>query len=287
MNKLQPLFPLPDASHSMGIWHLSDPAWVTVDNPGGWNPTYGSPGSKQWQDDYIAAAKPVLRRIGAQAVQIWDIEASSLGAGAQYVGQPELAQALNPAFDYKRFFAAISALEVSAGIAVRANQRIVDGKPVLVPWQEQYERIRTSTAFAAKEWKVKWVYVDSNVREALPEAIANNWVDGWLTPSTMWARLHQEFPDITFIPEHKDAATHLWSMPYRALNVGESGTPGYIWNDIPRAISLINCSAVPADQLRQSLPALRAAIRSGDLLAIDAWSDTEESKVFAEAYRGN
>jgi hypothetical protein len=285
---LKPQFPLPDASRPLGIWHLSDPSFVTKDNPGGWNlDAGGAPCSNQWQDNYIARALPLLRRMGAQGVEIWDIEGSSLGLPAQYVGQPEIAQQLNPTFDYKRFFGKIRAQHLTAGIAIRANQKIIDGKPVEIPWIEQYETIRQRVAFARKEWKVKWVYVDSNTREALPAGIANAWVDGWLTPSTMWARLHMEFPDIIFIPEHKDAATHLWSMPYRALNVGESCTPAYIRNDIPRAISFINCSAVSLDDLRAALPALRASIAAGDILAIDAWQDSPQNALLAEAYRGN
>lgn len=285
---LAPEYKLPDATHPLAIWHLSDPDFITPTNKAGWRAVDNgaAPGSDAWIDAYVDRAMLATKPIRAQGVAIWDWEGSSLGKDAQYVGQPELATKLNPTFNYKKLRKRIADEGLSLCVTVRANQRIVNGVvDQHIPENEKFDRVRTSVAFAVTELKCSWVYVDSNVRDSLPN-VPNSWADGWLMPNTMWARLYKEFP-AWYIPEHKDATTYLWTMPYHALNLGVLDIPMYVQRDVPRAVGFINCSAVLAQDLRDKLPQLKASMRAGNVLAIDAWFPTPENGVFAQIYQWN
>lgn len=248
---------------AISIWHLSEPTFVGPNNPSGWN-FYGG-NETTWLDYYLNAALGVMESIGSKKLLIWDIEGSSGGLDLQYVGDPRRMRRMNPKMDYGKLAKRLQSAGIDWGLLLRPTN-IINGKHAYVA--DPLYNLASKVDFARK-LGCQMFYVDSNVREAVPN-YPNSWVEGIVMPATIFFRLCELFPDCIFFPEHKDT-NYYWDkrvIPYRDAGKGEFETPSYIKEAVPWARSFINISGADLGLLRKNWDALRIG---RNLIGLDAW----------------
>lgn len=261
-----------DLNHPIGILVTSEQTQATDKNPAGWNEVLNSGVTppEAWPKPYLDRAIPVLKKIKAQRVVFWDLEGAKYGSrtgipaeSEMYVGAPDLAVKMNPGVDYDYIFKRLTSEGIGTGVCIRPEEfNLVTGKHE--PSVDPYNTILRRATYANKRWGCDVFYIDSNTRTKLPD-VPNQWVEGWVLPSTIIKRLNEAMPKVLWIPEHKDVAYHLWSAPYRGAGNGEFSTPFYIRRDIPDAISCINLNGV-------DIKAHAAELKAGNnLMMLNAW----------------
>lgn len=212
-------------------------------------------------DSYLDSVIPIMRKLKTQSVIVWDSEGSEFED--TYIGAPSLAQQMNPAVSYDRFFKRLGK-EGDVGLLIRPQKFSLSTH--LHDWNsDPYETMRGEMRFARDRWKVKLFYVDSNVVLHPPPGQYHS----QLIDATIFKRLTDEFKDCKIIPEHEDSSYYLWTFPYLELRMGEVCTPAYVRSIIPNARSLIMIAddAHPGS-IRRNAAALRA---SGDRFLLPCW----------------
>jgi hypothetical protein len=161
-----------------------------------------------------------------------------------YLGCPELATTLSPELSDElviEFFKVYQSQGLSTGCVIRPSE-FDFVKLALRPPENYLNNLRLKIRFAREHWKCKLFYIDTNM-----ELLGG----GPILPEWVFARLHNEFPDVLMIPEYGDEGYHLSGYydscaPYMESFRKQYGTPKRILEERPNAFSVVSVCD-PAD----------------------------------------
>lgn len=255
-------------------WSVCDPSHITPQNPSGWLDVTKT-GTLD-VDAFLTRAEPLVKAVNAQGVIVWDIEGAlfhgidEFGKARMYLGSPDYAQVINPAVNYGRFFKKPRSDGLLVGVCIRPTEFSLS-EARHKPSDDPYLTLCRKITYAHSVWGCRLFYVDSNY-------------DGQdrLLPAIIFKRLMDKFPNCVIIPEAEDLAYHLWTVPYRELRRGETGTPTDVLSVIPNAVSIINCSG---GNIREAASVLRANPANRILLVDMWWKNPAEFDEFLELSR--
>ncbi|MFP4028270.1 MAG: HEAT repeat domain-containing protein [Candidatus Brocadiia bacterium] len=233
-------------------------------------------------DRNIAASK----KIGAQAIIIWDIEGNSFPHPTTYIGDPRLTKILNPVMDdvADEMFEHIREAGLKPGVCIRPTQvKYVEKENKVVhrhtPVLEKYPRdpvfhqLDAKIQYAKERWGCEVFYIDTPFFWR-PRGPKDKWSAGMIQ-AEVWEKLLKKHPDILMIPEFH----YLEQLAYDALGRigGKEATAALIRCLKNEPGIYTRCSAANAlartgrPEARDALKKVRADARKNKKLHHLAW----------------
>src|SRR5262245_59339505 len=265
---------------SVGVQHLNISSAISATNPHGWlgDPlinTLTPSGIADFQSRLLTFASnsvTILQQTGSQGAITWDIEGQQ-AADIMYVGDPRLATTLAPELIgvIDQYFQVFTNAGLRVGVLIRPQQ-LVTGVQTFVA--NPLPILISKTKYAVDRWGATLIYVDSNYNPLITPIDAS-----------IFEQLHAMFPNVLFMPEHKDTRYYASTTPYVELRQGTTSTPTNIRPRIyPSAFSIIY---VPDGDIDTNHSLLVDAVRAGDILLYQSWfvnSDQQKVKdIYTEA----
>lgn len=266
---------------------------------------------------YADRAIEAMSAVDAQGAILWDIEANNLPIS--YVGDPRMLPLLNPAMDgvADALFARFRDAGFTVGVTIRPtqvyfneegdnnqwehgtgshgpdrnplNESYDDIWPEGLPWWRFFptvERMDRKIQYAKDRWGCRIFYIDTNGAVRMNRELGK--VDWFLLSADIYRRLMERHPDILIIPELQQGThgrPHLayWgtSAPYGELDLGSTGTPGFVRNTYPEAFSIVN---ITDGNIEANREALIESVRTGDILLFRGWFNDAKNVFVNEIY---
>jgi len=232
-------------------------------NPPGWlnNPRLNlltDEGKADFAKQLVAYAEhciPIFRAMNAQGMITWDVEGEQYPTS--YIGDPRVAARISPELNYNRaidkYFETFRLAGLRVGVTIRPQKLIFkDAMPVdqldIADADETFNLLADKIDYAREHWGCSIFYVDST--------------GGGEDPS-IFARVHQRFPDVLLIPENPNVGMYSACAPFGSIRQNRMETPDLVRQVYPNAFSVID-TTIEKTPTREA--ELIDGVRHGDIL---------------------
>ena len=231
----------------------------------------------KYADTVIAA----LREMGAQGAITWDPEGQR--TGHTYYGDPRIISDIAPEMEHRgtharatidEYFRRFEEAGLRHGVCVRPQRVRKDGKfwvqDELKDPAERMNELEAKIGHAWKRWKSTLVYIDSDY-----DVTARQYRD-----------LHAKFPEVLLIPEWEQPLHFSCTAPLQSVShfgIGQARTPGGVRDLYPNAFCVTFVDGISRDPKVQN--AVAAGVEGGDVMMINGWYSSPDTKAVAETYR--
>jgi hypothetical protein len=236
----------------------------------------------KFADDSVA----LLKAMNAQGMIVWDIEGEEFAhPEVSYVGDPVLLFRFAPEMELfaDEFFDKFASQGLRTGICVRPQEILFrpDGsfyrREFLFNTEAIFASLDQKIRYAKNRWNCSLFYVDSNFGA----------VNLGLYDVAIFRQLHEKYPDLLLIPEHKNRRYFAYTAPYYDWKRQEKW-PGTRSVSIahtsffPKAFSVINTADADVNGRR---PELLDAVRRGNILLYRTWWRSPEFDAVSSIYK--
>ena len=251
----------------IGLLMLASNAHSSATNPRGWfnNPALDVTGTnglalfRAALFDYVDRSIPILKRVGAQGVIVWDLEGEQFPQKTSYIGDPRLVDRLAPEMApvVDDFFARFKNAGFRVGVTVRPQNLVFDdyGNPRQKGVLNIKRCLEKKIDYARNRWGASLFYIDSNAGVRRPD-------EAWQLRS-----LAAEHPDVLLIPEHH----HPLYQPFCAGYVGLRRSPGSAGPRFGSHLFSHSFRVLNIGDATNEENAIIAAHAHGDVLLFRAW----------------
>jgi hypothetical protein len=230
---------------------------------------------------YADTAIAALREMGAQGAITWDPEGQR--TGHTYYGDPRIISDIAPEMEHRgtharatidEYFRRFEEAGLRHGVCVRPQRVRKDGKfwvqDELKDPAERMNELEAKIGHAWKRWKSTLVYIDSDY-----DVTARQYRD-----------LHAKFPEVLLIPEWEQPLHFSCTAPLQSVShfgIGQARTPGGVRDLYPNAFCVTFVDGISRDPKVQN--AVAAGVEGGDVMMINGWYSSPDTKAVAETYR--
>lgn len=232
---------------------------------------------------YADGAIAALREMGAQGAITWDPEGQR--TGHTFYGDPRIIGDIAPEMEHRgmheratidEYFRRFDEAGLRHGVCVRPQRVRKEGKfwvqDELKDAAERTQELEAKIAHAIRRWKSTLIYIDSD-----NDVTAREYRD-----------LHAKFPDVLLIPEWEQPLHFSCTAPLQSVlhhGIGQAQTPAGIRELYPAAFCVMFVDGIGGDATVRE--AVAAGVRGGDVMMVNGWYSSPDTKAVAETFQEN
>ncbi len=283
-------------------YFISQAQFITKDNPSGYlnkEVNITTPEGKESFKDLLMSSADrwisILKENNVQGMIVWDLEGYSQ-AGMVYVGDPRVLPEYAPEMDVvaEGFFKKFVDAGIRTGVTIRPNRIFrIEGEAAIAKWGKwgyTFQReskvvpeLSSMITYAKRRFGCTIIYMDSN--SYTTDDTKDNFNPNAIITAAMLKELRKLHPDVMIIPEHPVAGGHEWTVQYRELRGGWTGTPDAELQKYPGAFSVLSLGGGKEYMLEQNWETLVNSIAQGDTAFIYGWYPAGENQLVKYIYR--